>query len=55
MLPAKRVGGGGGGHPSYTPCVPTGRDDDCGELVGPYTVRTPDDRLDRDNNGVGGE
>lgn len=53
-------GGGGGGevgcHPSYSPCVPTGRDYDCGELGGPYTVRGPDEyRLDGDNDGVGCE
>jgi micrococcal nuclease len=59
--PQSPSGGGGGGsgggcHPSYTPCVPTGRDYDCGELSGPYTVRGPDEyRLDGDNDGVGCE
>ncbi len=49
-------GGGGGCHPSYSPCVPTGRDYDCGELGGPYTVTGPDEyRLDGDNDGVGCE
>ncbi|WP_205697953.1 thermonuclease family protein [Conexibacter sp. SYSU D00693] len=45
-----------GCHPSYSPCVPTGRDYDCGELGGPYTVTGPDEyRLDADGDGVGCE
>ena len=45
-----------GCHPSYSPCVPTGRDYDCGELDGPYTVRGSDPyKLDGDDDGVGCE
>ncbi len=45
-----------GCHPSYSPCIPTDRDYDCGELSGPYAVTGPDEyRLDRDSDGVGCE
>lgn len=47
---------GGDCHSSYSPCIPTDRDYDCGELSGPYTVSGPDEyRLDADNDRVGCE
>lgn len=54
--PSPSGGGGSGCNPSYSPCVPNGRDYDCSELDGPYTVRGDDPyRLDGDNDGVGCE
>ena len=64
QCPRSDGGGGGGGsdeedvrcHPSYRPCVPTGRDYDCDELDGPYEVIGPDKyRLDGDGDGIGCE
>jgi micrococcal nuclease len=47
-------GSSSGCHPSYRPCVPLGRDYDCGELDGPYAVVGPDEyRLDGDGDGTG--
>ena len=46
-----------GCKPNYSPCVPTGRDYDCGELTGgPYIVLGRDtDRLDSNHDGLGCE
>ena len=46
-----------GCHPSYTPCVPSGRGDlDCDDIGGSVRVIGPDEyRLDSDSDGVGCE
>jgi hypothetical protein len=41
-------------HPSYSPCLPVGRDLDCPEIDGPVTVTGRDEYgLDRDGDGTG--
>jgi endonuclease YncB( thermonuclease family) len=54
--PQPRAAAGTGCHPSYEPCVPTGRDLDCGEVGHRVRVVGPDEyRLDADDDGAGCE
>jgi endonuclease YncB( thermonuclease family) len=54
--PQPRPAAGTGCHPGYEPCVPTGRDLDCGEVGYRVRVVGPDEyRLDADDDGSGCE
>lgn len=45
-----------GCHPSYYPCLQTGRDVDCADRIAPVLVIGPDDyRLDGDGDRIGCE